>query len=149
MYVDSPSFGCCRREYKGRLRCYYRDGQVPRRNRSARLWQSVWMVTLSLAARMTRRHRSLTALLSHVVATLALSGRKGPARKHACDSGTRHPHQHDAQQQGCSNSGHSDHYSFSSCNFENNRSVIPVTHSREARDRASVLLVSSYCCALS
>jgi hypothetical protein len=74
-------------------------------------------VTLSLAARMTRRHSCLTALPSHVAATLVLSGRKRRARKHACDSGTRNPHQHDAQQKGCSNSGHSDHYSFSSCDF--------------------------------
>ena len=79
------------------------------------------MVTLSLAAGMTRRHSSLTALLSHVVATLALSWRKRRARKHACDSGTRHPHQHDAQQQGCSNSGHGNHYSFSSCDVREHR----------------------------
>ena len=79
------------------------------------------MVTLTLAARMTRRHSSLTALLSHVVATLALSGRKRRARKHACDSGTRHPHQHDAQQQGCSNSGHGNHYSFLSCDVREHR----------------------------
>jgi hypothetical protein len=79
------------------------------------------MMTTSLAARMTRRHSSLTALLSHVVTTLALSGCKRRARKHACDSGTRYPHEHDAEQKRSSKPGHDSHYSFSSCNVREHR----------------------------
>lgn len=113
MQADGDQRRVCHRKYKNCMHRHRRDGQMSRRNRSAGLRQSVRMMTLGLAARMRSRHRSLTALLRHVMATLALGGRKADTGQYACDCRGRYPHQHDAEQKGCSTSGHSDHYSFS------------------------------------
>lgn len=56
------------------------------------------MMTLGLAAGMSGGHRSLTALLSHVMATFALGGRQADTGQHACYRRSRDPHQHDTEQ---------------------------------------------------
>jgi len=90
--------------YQQRLRChgqgnrclYRRDcnRHATVRNRNACLHQGV--VSRSLAARMTRWHYCLPAVLSHVMAAFLLGRSKRDSGENTGDSRCRHPQQHDA-----------------------------------------------------